>query len=176
MNTLQYLTNRLSKPDDFGEWVSDIIWEDSKVCNPIDYLERFYQKVSREGNRVVTVNKTEDGRTKKSTIEYTENLSSLDIVKMKKTTHDGTLLFVQWAIQELFENLLLANTFSHKNKPENYDTEEEFFKYDMVYYVSDLLWNSKYVDHVSPSEGKMFPGQRDCFAMAVQLKYVLKSE
>ncbi len=179
MNTLEYINYTLSKtPKRFHAGAGFIDWNKASKENPIQWIYQITKqnkKYNSKINTFITKLEYDEDNTKNIKIVYSENFSP-NLVKFRGSKHDGTLLFSLEHIQDIFSGLLDGSTYCTENIPEeNYgDNPEIFFKYDLVYTVGDLLWGKEYVGHVDENHGKMFPGVKDEFALAVKVDYIIK--
>lgn len=175
MNTLQFVENIKNDTYRFpDEWIREVDWNKAKSHHPIETIQGWIlQKFSSEVSKSLFYNiVSPENETKNIMIQYHRSLKNPSILKIKRTVHDGTLLFTMNAFQEMMENILEGSCYSTQVCPEDYITN--FWKYDVHYFLGDLLWFSKSVKHVDEKHGKMFPGQMDCFALAVEIKYILR--
>ena len=101
-------------------------------------------------------------------------------------SHDGTLLFIKNMFWERTYSRLLNSVSIGKRNIETLFVESDFDeqghlletshdRYDIRYLLSDLLWHSEHIDHVDEENGKMFPGQRDSYAISVRCEMSLRN-
>ncbi len=179
MNTLEYINNILeTNPNRLYDWVKFTNWNKASKENPIKWIYQITgdtKKYLLSENSFINTSINQDDYEKNIKIFYSKDFDP-NLVKFRGSKHDGTLLFSLEHIQDIFSGLLDGSTYCTENIPEeNYgDNPEIFFKYDLVYTVGDLLWSKEYVDHVDEKHGKMFPGVKDEFALAIKVDYIIK--
>jgi hypothetical protein len=177
MNTLEYLNYRKSLNDNsLADWVIPVKWEKSTVCDPLQIMHNINPKIDefKVKDSIRISHEDEKYGIKKVEILYQKNIEPT-LVKLRQTTHDGTLLFSMNTMGEIFNDLVNCATYTNDNYPENYLTDAGFFNYDIKYTVSDLLWHHKYVKEVDSKHGKHFPGVRESFALGVQIEFIKNS-
>ena len=182
MNTLEFINKRISEDTIQDKNLANIDWSKAVVWHPIKMLKNVWMGNSKEPELIATLfhndesmtlelrGETEDQK-KKVNIIYKNDIAP-SFYRQGYGRHDGTLLFVGEIFADLFKSLVNASSYDKNVMPENYLDDEIWWQYDINYYVSDVLWDSKFVDHVSEKENKMFPGQEDNMIMAVQIEYV----
>lgn len=167
MKTLDYINHRNSSEHKMEDWFNEQKWTEATSKDAVSWIESIYNV--KQDNGFIRLSHNYDKNIKKVIIS--SGCEIPNIVKTRRVRHDGTLYFIQEAIQKMFEDIFMGFTYSLQNCPENY--EENIFKYTTHYRLSDLLWHTKHLEHVSEKEGKMFPGQQDTFACAVGIEYIL---
>jgi hypothetical protein len=182
MNTLEFINKRISEGTIQDKNLANINWSKSIVWHPIEMLKSIWTGNSKEpkiieslfhDNIYITLElqgETEDQK-KRVNIIYKNDITP-SFYRQGYGRHDGTLFFVGQIFTDLFKTLIEASSYDKNVMPENYLDDEVWWQYDINYYVSDVLWDSQFVDHVSEKENKMFPGQEDNMVMAVQIEYV----
>lgn len=166
MKTIDYINYRISETKDLPD-ASDIDWKEATSHDPFILLKELF-KLKVKNNNIILHQKYDGDKTKSITI--CKNPQSPNIVRLKQIQHDGTLLFSYDAIREMMEGIVAGSTYAKQNSPEDYG-DSNFFNYTVKYSLGELLWHTTFVKHVDEKHGKMFPGQRDVFAMAVQVEY-----
>jgi len=176
MNTLEYLNYRKNKNDDtIADWITGINWKNSISKNPLEIIDQIF-KISDPildfelGEKISYIHKHDkekDGR--KITIVYDKDFSPC-LLRSSTITHDGTLVFTLQCFSDLLQNIVIGATYHTNQIPENYLYNWE--SYDLKYTLGDILWNSKYLDHMDPEHGKNWPGQTDTMIIAVNIEYI----
>ena len=182
MNTLEFINKRISEDTIQDKNLANIDWYKAVVWHPIKMLKNVWMGNSKEPELIAALfhndksitlelrGETKDQK-KKVNIVYKNDIAS-SFYRQGYGRHDGTLFFVGQIFADLFKTLIEASSYDKNVMPENYLDDEIWWRYDINYYVSDVLWDSQFVDHVSEKENKMFPGQEDNMVMAVQIEYV----
>jgi hypothetical protein len=182
MNTLEYINYRI-KSNNLDKRLSNIDWRKASAMNPMPLLKNIMSSnlqdkpvhllFDENDNFEIELVHSDNYNKKQVKIIYQKNIEP-DIFKWSGGTHDGSLIFSMEYVGEMFENLVKGASYNKNNIPESeYGTNENiWWNYDVIYYVSDLLRNTTYVDHVDKERGKMFDGINDEMAMAVQIKYI----
>ncbi len=173
MNTLEYINKRIEEGS-ANEIVSKIDWNKAMVKNPMPFLKQSIKEpllLDDDYNFAITYVNDVLNKHKNVKIIYKKDINPT-IYRHSGGTHDGTLLFSLQSIVELFKTLFDASSYKIGETPENYNLDENvWWDYDVIYFVSDMLWNIKHVDHVDEKHGKMFPGSNDEMVMAVEIVY-----
>lgn len=181
MDTLEYIQYRINNNEGINEKVCGVDWSEARIYNnPIQLLKNIIKINNKDLPTDFLFDKddnfeadvVEDNKRKNVKIIYKKNIIP-DVFRWSEGTHDGTLLFSLEHIGHIFEDLVNGASCKIGNIPEKeyMSNEDIWWQYDVIYYVSDLLWHTKYVDHVDENNGKMFPGQQDNMVMAVQMEY-----
>lgn len=172
MNTLEYIVEKRGTGK-FYRFTDKEDWESADTRSLFEMIRQWTSLELEEGNSVTFRHETEGGDVKEVFIEYKKDLENPELLMTRASTHDGTFLFIENLVKNVFRNLIYGETYNSSRHPVGYP-EKTFFDYDIKYTISDLLWCSAYVDHVDEENGKMFPGQRDAMAMALEIEYIKK--
>jgi hypothetical protein len=174
MNTLEYINYRVEN-NSVNDYIVNVNWNEAMVKEPMSWLKGILEQdlaFDKDGNFDVLLVKENSDKRKRIQIIYKKDIEP-DIFRCSGGTHDGTLLFSLQYIGRLFETLVNAASYKKGYIPKNYILDENiWWEYDIIYYVSDLLWHINHVDHVDAEHGKMFPGSHDEMIMAVQIEYI----
>jgi hypothetical protein len=182
MNSLEFINKRISENSIQDKNLANIDWAKSIVWHPIKMLKTIWIANSKEPkiieslfhkdeHIVLELKGEKEGQGKKVNIIYKSDIAP-SFYRQGYGRHDGTLLFVEEIFVDLFKTLIEASSYDKNVMPENYLNDDVWWQYDINYYVSDVLWDSQFVNHVSEKENKMFPGQEDNMIMAVQIEYL----
>jgi hypothetical protein len=184
MDTLQYIKQRI-KNTDCDEELYEIDWEKSHKWHPIKTLRwaalsssydkpekyQFFKDSFSKNQKSFHAVLKQDDKMRYVNIIYKKSINP-SYYKYSHSRHDGTLLFVFMMIEDLFIELINGVSYSKNNVPDNYLEDDFWDEYDVNYYVSDILYDSVYVNHVSEAENKMFPGEENNMIMAVEIEYI----
>lgn len=164
MKTLDYINFRNSS-DGLDEWTKVLDWSLAKELNPLSWINELFGLNIVEKQTIRC--QYENDKVKTIIVSYGNENPSL--LKMGQTSHDGTLVFLQRCIYKTFEGIIDGSSYSLLNSPKDY--EENFFNYIVHYKLGDMLIHSEYLKHLNKEQGKMFPGQRDSIACAIEIAY-----
>jgi hypothetical protein len=184
LNTLSYIKYiKKTDPERYNGFLNGVNWSKATKKNPIEFMMDIYKnnhlflgdsQYNKDKNQIVVNYKFEDGKVKKSILEYSKDFIP-NIVKFQESVHDGTLLFSLQMMKKIFGGLLDGSTYYSQYYPDGYLLPENYFDYTMKYMLGDFLWSIKSVPHVDEKHDKMFPGVRDSMAMAVRVEYIIES-
>ena len=137
-NSIKYIKHRITNTPETLLDMHIEGWDTSLIINPIEKFKQYIPAFSRliKDNEFKIVHQVRSEKINVN-IKYDDTFTDFDYFTTERITHDGTLCFVEEAIQKLLFKLMYLQT-SYTNK-----THDDFFnnphKYNIEYIIGDVI-------------------------------------
>jgi len=140
-NSINFVLNKIKDKEVHKNFEKDN-WNQATIINPMEFLRPFIKNNNIDSifyeveNIDETINKT---IRRNITINYSPD-GNYDYFISDSCIYDGTLLFVNQLINNILESILTGKSYNKKDVP--VDFLKEYWKYDIIYNIGDILLNT----------------------------------
>lgn len=171
MNTSVNYIKQLAKdyPDRISDEVKSINWDKIITINLMNHIENNIESLTVKDNTVsVKIVDNTNNRFVNVCLKYNPN-AEFDYFATDISTHDGTLLFIEQAIERILNRILTVQTQYAKSIPKGFN-ENNFFQHDYFYEVGDILLHSDV--GMKNINGNNIMGQRDIMMLPIKFNMI----
>jgi len=166
--SLEYIKNRvINNPDSVNNMPTDG-WDDTLVINPMEKYLEFIPTLKEcfINDNEFLVNLSSDQGKFNINIEYNTE-ADFEYFTIESSTHDGTLIFLYDAIQELLYRLLKLGTVPKSKQIDNIDD------YNYKYIIGDIIVHRDF--GTKNINGNKWLGETDIVVLPIKFEYSFKS-